>query len=224
MKVTQKKKSLRQTQLDFIEQYLAQPQWKTHIPNLREDPDSEEVFETLRTQLPTMIDGLADGLAGQVKISSSKATALRRVEPLLERALGITLDLRDESDVERRERRQLNLNTGAHTMKTKKEVAVKSTGFNVKKPVTAPTKKSTTPTKTAITDIISKPLTKMVGGFKPDAKITVIAKENPRRPGTHGHKIFESYKKLKTVSAVLAAGGKIADIKWDIEHDSIKVS
>jgi hypothetical protein len=49
----------------------------------------------------------------------------------------------------------------------------------------------------------------------PSAVITVLAKENPKRPDTAAHKSFELYATCKTVGEFTAAGGKMADIYWD---------
>jgi hypothetical protein len=73
-----------------------------------------------------------------------------------------------------------------------------------------------------VAKLASKSLTRK-GAYDPEAKITVLAKENPRRPGTHGHKVFASYSRLKTVGKVIEAGGKVADLKWDEDHESIKI-
>lgn len=82
------------------------------------------------------------------------------------------------------------------------------------------------PAKSAANDKLAKlasaPLTRK-GAYAADAKITVLAKENPRRPGTHGHKVFGMYARLKTVGKVLEAGGKVADLRWDEKHEYIKI-
>jgi hypothetical protein len=60
-------------------------------------------------------------------------------------------------------------------------------------------------------------------GYKPEAKITVLAKENPKREGSASYKEFELYRKHKTVGAFLAAGGTSASLRWDSEHKFIKI-
>lgn len=54
-------------------------------------------------------------------------------------------------------------------------------------------------------------------------KITLVTKENPKREGSKAHGVFELYKKAKTVQDFLAAGGKIADIKYDEKAGHIKL-
>ncbi len=104
----------------------------------------------------------------------------------------------------------------------------KTTGFSGKK--TAPAKTppvkaapAKTPPVKAAPAKAAPAKTVRTGDFKPDAKITVVAKENPRREGTHGHTVFEYYRKAGTVAKFLEMGGKVADIRWDVEHDHIKV-
>ena len=56
-----------------------------------------------------------------------------------------------------------------------------------------------------------------------DAKITVLAETNPRRAGTVTHKIFELYKNGMTVGEFVAAGGRLIDVKADIERKHISI-
>ena len=54
-------------------------------------------------------------------------------------------------------------------------------------------------------------------------KITVLAKENPKREATKAHKAFELYAKSKTVEAFLKNGGSTADLSWDVGRKFIRV-
>ena len=93
---------------------------------------------------------------------------------------------------------------------------------------------STTPTEritTMSTKKASKKTASKANGSKKDAtvkavdtrKITVLAKENPKRAGSAAAKRFELYKKSKTIAEFLAAGGGKGDIAWDEAHKFIQV-
>lgn len=56
-----------------------------------------------------------------------------------------------------------------------------------------------------------------------DQKITIIAKENPKRPGTDSYKRFAKYKKGMTVAEALAAGVTSGDLNWDVKHSYISI-
>jgi hypothetical protein len=68
-----------------------------------------------------------------------------------------------------------------------------------------------------------EPKARTAGGFDPEAKITLITKENPRREGTRAHKIYALYTKCKTVGDFTEKGGAGKDLKWDVDHKNIKV-
>jgi hypothetical protein len=55
-------------------------------------------------------------------------------------------------------------------------------------------------------------------------KITIISKENPKRPGSGAHKRFALYKNGMTVEQFLKAGGIPADVHWDSKQRFIKVA
>lgn len=57
-----------------------------------------------------------------------------------------------------------------------------------------------------------------------DGKITLLAKENPKREGSNAFKKFELYKKHKTVKAFLEAGGKRSSLRYDAKKGYIKLS
>jgi len=53
--------------------------------------------------------------------------------------------------------------------------------------------------------------------------ITLLAKENPKRPGSEARDRFDLYKNGMTVAQFQAKGGKAIDISWDLKHGFIKV-
>jgi hypothetical protein len=53
--------------------------------------------------------------------------------------------------------------------------------------------------------------------------ITLLAKENPKRPGSEARDRFALYKSGMTVAQFQAKGGKAVDIAWDLKHGFIKV-
>ena len=59
------------------------------------------------------------------------------------------------------------------------------------------------------------------GAFEPSMKITVLVEGNPKR-GTAAAR-FDLYAKNNTVEKYLAAGGQIADLRWDSKQNFIKV-
>lgn len=60
-------------------------------------------------------------------------------------------------------------------------------------------------------------------GLKGDLKITVVAKENPKRKGSDAAKRFAKYKNGMTVQEARDAGVGPGDLKWDIEKGFISV-
>lgn len=61
------------------------------------------------------------------------------------------------------------------------------------------------------------------GSYDPGAKITLLAKENPKRKGTKAFKRFEKYRPGMTVQEALDAGVSWADLRWDNGHRLIRV-
>lgn len=55
-------------------------------------------------------------------------------------------------------------------------------------------------------------------------KLSKVAKENPRREGSAGHKSFSVIKNGMTYEQFLAAGGRRTDLDWDVAHGHVKVS
>lgn len=62
------------------------------------------------------------------------------------------------------------------------------------------------------------------GAFKLDAKITLLAKENPKRASSKAHKIFAKYQSGMTVEAAIKAGIPWRDLRWDSEHKHIRIA
>lgn len=53
--------------------------------------------------------------------------------------------------------------------------------------------------------------------------ITVLAKENPKRPGSKAHARFALYRTGMTVGEWLEAGGTMSCLAYDLEHEFIEV-
>ena len=54
-------------------------------------------------------------------------------------------------------------------------------------------------------------------------KIYLKVDENPRRKGTHGHKSFALIKNGMAIEDFIAAGGRMADLRWDLLHKNVEV-
>jgi hypothetical protein len=59
--------------------------------------------------------------------------------------------------------------------------------------------------------------------FEPDLKIKQLVAVNPKKPGSASAKRFDLYRKSKTVSDYIAAGGTYGDLRWDLDHRLISV-
>lgn len=57
-----------------------------------------------------------------------------------------------------------------------------------------------------------------------DHTIEFISKENPRKPGTSGHRSRELAKEGMTVAEFVAAGGVRRDLEWDVEKGWTKLN
>lgn len=55
-------------------------------------------------------------------------------------------------------------------------------------------------------------------------KIKLLVKENPKRPGSASFERYDLYKKAKTVGDFIDAGGKSADIAYDVKHEYIELA
>jgi hypothetical protein len=68
--------------------------------------------------------------------------------------------------------------------------------------------------------------------YAPTAKITVLAKANPKRPNSAAHALFAAYEKADTVGAYLNAVAKLARrpkagrlaLAWDVKHGYVSVA
>jgi len=56
-----------------------------------------------------------------------------------------------------------------------------------------------------------------------DLKIKILTAENPRRKGTATFDMFNLYKDGMTVAEYLAAGGRLIDVKADVERKHIEL-
>ena len=54
-------------------------------------------------------------------------------------------------------------------------------------------------------------------------KITVLAKSNPKRPGTKCYTWFTWYKSGMTVAQYFEKGGRADHIRWDVQHGFISL-
>lgn len=57
-----------------------------------------------------------------------------------------------------------------------------------------------------------------------DATIEVNVDENPKREGSKAHRLFELYRKNKTVGKWFAAGGETQTLRWDFDHGFIAIN
>lgn len=53
--------------------------------------------------------------------------------------------------------------------------------------------------------------------------IELLTESNPKRPGSATHARFELYKTGMTVADFLAAGGRRVDLRWDADHQFIRL-
>ena len=60
--------------------------------------------------------------------------------------------------------------------------------------------------------------------FAPDAKITLLVKDNPKRKGTKEAKRFDKYRNGMTIAQAYEAGMNSLNLTRDIERKCIKVS
>lgn len=56
-----------------------------------------------------------------------------------------------------------------------------------------------------------------------DAVIVKVAKTNPRKEGTYGFKSFSLIKSGMPVSKFVANGGRMVDLRWDVEKGNLKL-
>jgi hypothetical protein len=53
--------------------------------------------------------------------------------------------------------------------------------------------------------------------------IVPLVKDNPRRKGTFGYKSFAKIRKGMPVEKFVAAGGRLRDLRWDLQHNNLKL-
>ena len=59
--------------------------------------------------------------------------------------------------------------------------------------------------------------------FPPDAEVTFLVEDNPKREGSKSFDRWKGYAGASTVGDYIAAGGTYGDLKYDAEHGFIKV-
>lgn len=59
--------------------------------------------------------------------------------------------------------------------------------------------------------------------FPPDAQVTFLVEENPKREGSKSYGRWTGYAGSATVGDYIAAGGTYGDLKYDAEHGFIQV-
>ena len=62
------------------------------------------------------------------------------------------------------------------------------------------------------------------GKYKPDQKITLLVKENPKRKGSAAYKRYEKYKSGMSVEAAQEAGMKAINLDRDVSRGFIKIA
>lgn len=170
-----------------------------------------------RWWLPSWCDMLSDELEGVHRESSSKKKAIQRLVPLFEQAMGKVFP------------KLKALKAGGSKMR----VAKRKTKSKKQKTVRQPGTRGLTRAlmakggKKGSKKVKSKTKVKARNGngasFDDGQKITVIAKENPKREGTKAFKKFKIYKTGMTVALFLKKGGTRSALRYDTEHDYIKI-
>lgn len=89
------------------------------------------------------------------------------------------------------------------------------------KKTAAPAKKAAAPAKKAAAAAESSGGRGRAPNFGDDSKIKVLVKENPKRAAAAER--FNLYKNGMTVGEYVAAGGKRADVNWDVKQGFIEV-
>lgn len=189
--------------------------------------DIRYLGEQLCYLLPTQIDELIAGVSGEHHVSVNKKKGLRKLIPLVEKALG----QRFPADTERfsavfREQDE-DGESALSTSTNERSITMKKvTKFGGKKESSKPV------TSTKGLKELMKPAKKggkketapsSRGAFSSEQRIELLVKENPKREGSSAYKKFALYGKNKTVGAFLKAGGTRSALRYDTEHDYIKV-
>lgn len=71
---------------------------------------------------------------------------------------------------------------------------------------------------------VKEKVPRKIQGFSDTAKITVVAKESPKRKGSNRDIRFQKYRTGMTIRQYLEAGGRSSDIKVDHEAGHIKIA
>jgi hypothetical protein len=62
------------------------------------------------------------------------------------------------------------------------------------------------------------------GAFDPEAKISLLVSENPKRKKSKSHTVYALYKDGMSVADFISAGGNYADLRWDVKHKFVRVA
>ncbi len=215
----------RADQQRFIKQYLERGAIGVSVD--LQKLDMRYLGEQLCYLLPTQIDELIAGVSGVHHVSVTKKRGLRMLIPLVEKALGQKFP----ADTERfsavfREQDEDGEPASSTSTNERSTTMKKTTKFGSKKESDSKPVASTK----GLKELMSKPKKAVKdaalssrGAFSPEQRIELLTKENPKREGSSAHKKFALYGKNKTVGAFLKAGGTRSALRYDTEHDYIKV-
>ena len=84
--------------------------------------------------------------------------------------------------------------------------------------------KKTTPAKKIAKKVSAKKRTGRPARYTPEQRITVLVKENPRRPSADSWRRFNLYKTGMTVAQALEAGLRLVDLRWDARAKFIAIA
>ncbi len=153
-----------------------------------------------------------------VKKFTDRATAEARLYQLLtEKKLGLVVS--DEGAIEARDPKE-DTTSSDHTITLTEVVGDKAKAKALREQIAEAKAKR---------EAEKKPAAAKSGARGPaplyadDGKIKVLAAENPKRAGTASHARFELYSGVKTVADYVAAGGRRADLDWDVQHKFVEV-
>jgi hypothetical protein len=74
--------------------------------------------------------------------------------------------------------------------------------------------------------IVSKKIIKKISNkkYNRDQKIKLLVKSNPKKLGSKSYERFNKYHNGISVGEFLDKGGLSIDLKWDVEHNFIKIT
>jgi len=194
--------------------------------------EASQLWEELHYYNPRELDQLGDQLSGHEKISATKESALKRLRPLLEKIYKGPFDdpehiVRERSRTANRavkkglssplEIEDTSLPEEETTMST---VTIKTPS---KKSATKPNVKALKKANPTTTKSLTDKSPGRPGKYAPEQKITVVAKENPRREGTDVYDQFEILKKSKTVGDYQKKGGRMGSLVKSVKKGWAKV-